>query len=77
MTTQEQPDEHADIRDAVAKLCAQFPGEYWRELDRTRAYPAAFIKALTAAGYLSALIPEEYGGSGLPIAAPIIFATSL
>jgi acyl-CoA dehydrogenase len=62
-------DPHREVRDGVRRLCADFPGEYWRELDRTRAYPAAFIKALTAAGYLSALIPEEYGGSGLPIAA--------
>jgi acyl-CoA dehydrogenase len=62
-------DPHREIRDGVRRLCAEFPGEYWRELDRTRAYPAAFVKALTAAGYLSALIPEEYGGSGLPLAA--------
>ena len=62
-------DPHREVRDGVRRLCADFPGEYWRELDRTRAYPAAFVKALTAAGYLSALIPEEYGGSGLPIAA--------
>src|SRR3984885_385536 len=62
MTTTEQ-DEHADIRDAVAKLCAQFPGEYWRKLDREMAYPKAFVDALTEAGYLSVLIPEEYGGA--------------
>jgi acyl-CoA dehydrogenase len=62
-------DSHREVRDGVRRLCADFPGEYWRELDRTRAYPASFVKALTAAGYLSALIPEEYGGSGLPIAA--------
>ncbi|HEY8337847.1 MAG TPA: acyl-CoA dehydrogenase family protein [Tardiphaga sp.] len=58
-----------DIRDAVAKLCAQFPGEYWRKLDRDMAYPKAFVDALTEAGYLSVLIPEEYGGSGLKISA--------
>ena len=62
-------EDYADIRDAVAKLCAQFPGEYWREMDRERAYPAAFVKALTDGGYLSVLIPEEYGGSGLGITA--------
>src|SRR6187431_2656570 len=68
MTTTEQ-DEFADIRDAVAKLCAQFPGEYWRKLDREMAYPTAFVDALTQAGYLSVLIPEEYGGSGLKLSA--------
>src|SRR6201996_2449086 len=65
MTATDQPDEHADIRDAVAKLCAQFPGEYWRKLDREMAYPKAFVDALTESGYLSVLIPEEYGGAGL------------
>src|SRR5438270_4006890 len=69
MTVQEQQDEHADIRDAVAKLCAQFPGEYWRKLDREMAYPSAFVDALTQAGYLSVLIPEEYGGAGLKLSA--------
>jgi len=59
--------EHAEIRAEVAKLCARFPGEYWRELDRDRAYPSAFVAALTEAGYLAALIPEEYGGAGLPL----------
>ena len=63
--TSPEPDEYADIRDAVAKLCAQFPGEYWRKLDREMAYPKAFVDALTEAGYLSVLIPEEYGGAGL------------
>ena len=60
---------YEDIRDAVAKLCAQFPGEYWRDLDRERAYPGEFVTALTDGGYLSVLIPEEYGGSGLGITA--------
>src|SRR6201987_825974 len=64
-----QHDEHADIRDAVAKLCAQFPGEYWRKLDREMAYPSDFVNALTEAGYLSVLIPEEYGGAGLKLSA--------
>ncbi len=62
-------DPHADIRDAVAKLCARFPGDYWRKLDRSMEYPAEFVQALTDAGYLSVLIPEEYGGSGLPLSA--------
>jgi acyl-CoA dehydrogenase len=68
MTDLEQ-DDHADIRDAVAKLCAQFPGEYWRKLDREMAYPSAFVDALTKAGYLSVLIPEEYDGAGLKLSA--------
>jgi acyl-CoA dehydrogenase len=65
----ENGDPHQEIRAGVRKLCAQFPGEYWRRLDREAAYPADFVKAVTAAGYLSALIPEEYGGSGLPLSA--------
>ena len=62
-------DEYREIRDAVARLCAKYPGEYWRELDRDRTYPTAFIEDLTDNGYLSVLIPEEYGGSGLGISA--------
>jgi len=58
-----------EIRDAVRKLCAQFPGEYWRALDRDRTYPTHFVQALTKAGFLSVLIPEAYGGSGLGLAA--------
>jgi alkylation response protein AidB-like acyl-CoA dehydrogenase len=61
--------ELAPIREAVRALCADFPGEYWRALDRERAYPAEFVAALTKAGFLAALIPEEYGGSGLPMSA--------
>ena len=60
---------HAEIRAAVARLCAGFPGSYWRALDAERAYPAEFVAALTEAGYLAALIPERYGGSGLPLSA--------
>jgi acyl-CoA dehydrogenase len=55
----------APIRESVRALCANFPGEYWRALDRERAYPEKFVAALTRAGFLAALIPEEYGGSGL------------
>ena len=62
-------DEIADIRASVRALCAGFPGEYWRKLDRERAYPAEFVKALTEAGFLAALIPEDYGGSGLTMSA--------
>src|ERR1700757_3507072 len=60
-------DPHAEIRVEVAKLCARFPGEYWRRLDRERAYPTEFVQALTEAGFLAALIPEQYGGSGLSL----------
>jgi alkylation response protein AidB-like acyl-CoA dehydrogenase len=60
-------DAWADLRGEVAKLCAQFPGEYWRKLDAERAYPTEFVRALTEAGYLAALIPEEFGGAGLPL----------
>jgi acyl-CoA dehydrogenase len=59
----------APIRESVRALCANFPGEYWRALDRERAYPEKFVAALTRAGFLAALIPEEYGGSGLPMSA--------
>ena len=65
----EDGDPHQEIRAGVRKLCGQFPGEYWRRLDREAAYPAEFVKAVTTAGYLSALIPEEYGGAGLPLSA--------
>ena len=59
---------HQDLRSAVRDLCKAFPDSYWRELDVQRAYPDAFVKALTDAGYLAALIPEQYGGSGLGVA---------
>ena len=65
----DQEDPHKDIRDAVRKLCERFPGEYWRKLDAARAYPAEFVQALTEAGYLATLIPEEYGGVGLTLSA--------
>jgi acyl-CoA dehydrogenase len=58
-------DDHQDIRDAIRALCAQFPPEYFREVDEARGYPEAFVDALTKAGWLAALIPQEYGGSGL------------
>ena len=62
-----QPDLHEDLRSGVRALCREYPDTYWRELDARREYPDAFVKALTAAGYLAALIPEEYGGSGLGV----------
>ena len=65
-----EPNEVIDeIRRSVAALCEKFPGEYWRDQDRERAYPTEFVKALTDAGFLAVLVPEEYGGSGLPISA--------
>src|SRR6188474_1243078 len=60
-------DLHQDLRSAVRDLCKAFPDTYWRELDAARAYPDAFVRALTDAGYLAALIPEEFGGSGLGV----------
>ena len=62
-------DDLAAIRESVRALCADFSGEHWRALDRERAYPTAFVDALTKAGFLAALIPEEYGGSGLSMRA--------
>jgi hypothetical protein len=62
-------DNHPEIREEVKKLCAKFPGEYWRKLDQVRGYPTEFVTALTEAGYLGALVPEEYGGAGLPLSA--------
>ncbi|MDX2225016.1 MAG: acyl-CoA dehydrogenase family protein [Rhodospirillaceae bacterium] len=62
-------DELEAIRDSVRALCARFPGEYWRDKDRDRAYPVEFVTAMTEAGFLAALIPEEFGGSGLGLKA--------
>ncbi len=64
-------DPWADVRDGVRKLCARFPGPYWRALDRDRTYPEEFVAALTEAGYLACLIPEQYGGAGLPVSAAV------
>jgi acyl-CoA dehydrogenase len=58
-----------EIREGVRRICADFPGAYWRQLDEEEAYPSAFVKAMTEAGFLSALIPESYGGAGLPLRA--------
>ena len=67
MATANATDDLAQIRASVRALCARFPGEYWRKLDRERGYPTEFVAALTEAGYLAALIPEQYGGSGLTL----------
>ena len=66
------PESYPEVREAVRALCSQFSGEYWRRIDEARAYPEEFVKALTDAGWLAALVPEEYGGSGLNIAASSI-----
>ena len=64
-----QGEEIAHIRQSVRKLCEPYPAEYWRKLDRENAYPTEFVNAFSEAGYLSVLIPEEFGGSGLPLSA--------
>jgi acyl-CoA dehydrogenase len=64
--------DYPELRDTVKRLCEQYPGTYWRGLEKTDAYPTDFIRALTEAGFLSALIPEEYGGSGLPLRAAAV-----
>ena len=69
MTTElPPPDEHQELRDAIRALCAGFDATYWQNIDEQRAYPQAFVEALTGAGWLAALIPTEYGGSGLGLA---------
>ena len=70
MLTMSLEEDYPEIREQVAKLCEDFPGEYWRNLEKqppSGSYPTEFIEALTQAGYLAALIPEEYGGAGLPV----------
>jgi len=62
-------EDYSDIRESVRRICSGFPGEYWRRLEEKLEYPTEFVKALTDAGYLGALIPEEYGGAGLPLRA--------
>ena len=62
-------EDYSEIRESVRRICADFPGAYWRDLDEREAYPTEFVRALTEAGYLAALIPEEYGGAGLPLRA--------
>jgi alkylation response protein AidB-like acyl-CoA dehydrogenase len=68
-TTTPWEDEYSDIRDAVRQVCERFPGTYWQKLEETESYPADFVTAMTEAGFLAALIPEDYGGSGLPLRA--------
>jgi acyl-CoA dehydrogenase len=69
-------EDHPELRDALRRVCTRFPGAYWRKLDETSAYPTEFVEALTQGGYLAALIPEQYGGAGLPLrAAAVILET--
>src|SRR5688572_3007323 len=70
-------DDYPDIREAVARLCQPFGGEYWRKLEDAREYPTQFVAALTHAGYLAALIPEEFGGAGLPLRAAAVVLETL
>jgi len=65
-------EDYAEIRESVRKVCADFPGSYWRDLEAKEAYPTEFVKALTQSGFLGALIPEEYGGSGMPLRAAAV-----
>ncbi|WP_309625396.1 acyl-CoA dehydrogenase family protein, partial [Methylibium sp.] len=65
-------EDYPEIRDSVRRVCADFPGAYWRKLEESEAYPSEFVKALTESGYLGALIPEAYGGSGMPLRAAAV-----
>jgi acyl-CoA dehydrogenase len=65
-------EDYPELRDSVRRVCERYPGEYWRGLDEASAYPTEFIKELTEGGFLSALIPEEYGGTGLPLRAAAV-----
>jgi acyl-CoA dehydrogenase len=70
-------EDYPEIRAEVAKICAGFPGAYWRELEEAQAYPEAFVRALTLSGYLGALIPEEHGGAGLPLRAGAVILETI
>jgi acyl-CoA dehydrogenase len=70
--TMELGEDYPELRDSVRRVCERYPGEYWRGLDAESAYPTAFIKELTEGGFLAALIPEEYGGTGLPLRAAAV-----
>src|SRR5690606_13645949 len=77
MTTMENPsmelgEDYPDIRESVRRICTDFPGEYWNGLDEKLGYPEEFVRALTESGFLGALIPEEYGGSGMPLRAAAV-----
>src|ERR671939_156300 len=65
-------EDYPELRQSVRRICEKYPGAYWRRLEDEQAYPTEFVKELTAAGFLASLIPEEYGGSGLPLRAPAV-----
>src|ERR671935_1248139 len=65
-------EDYPELRESVRKICERYPGAYWRKLEAEQAYPTEFIRELTAGGFLAALIPEEYGGSGLPLRAAAV-----
>jgi acyl-CoA dehydrogenase len=65
-------EDYPDLRDSVRRICRDFPAEYWRKLDEARVYPTEFVQSMTKSGFLGALIPEEYGGSGLPLRAAAV-----
>ena len=74
--TMELGEDYPEIREAISRVCQEFPGDYWRKLDADSAYPEEFVATLTREGWLAALIPTEYGGSGLPLrAAAVILET--
>ncbi|HET6182683.1 MAG TPA: acyl-CoA dehydrogenase family protein [Acetobacteraceae bacterium] len=72
LTTLEIGEDWPELRESVRRICARYPGAYWKELEDQQAYPTAFVSELTEAGFLGALIPEEYGGSGLPLRAAAV-----
>src|SRR5712672_4759997 len=65
-------EDYPELRESVRKICEKYPGEYWRKLEEEQAYPTAFVEELTQGGFLASLIPEEYGGSGLPLRAAAV-----
>src|ERR1700720_1064100 len=65
-------EDYPELRQSVRKICDKYPGAYWRKLEDEQAYPTAFVAELTEGGFLASLIPEEYGGSGLPPRAPAV-----
>ncbi len=69
--------DYPELREAVGRICARYPGDYWRKLEDDVDYPTAFIKELTEAGFLAALIPEEYGGAGLPLRAACVILETI
>src|SRR5207248_6482093 len=65
-------EDYPELRESVRKICERYPGEYWRKLEAEQAYPTEFITELTQGGFLASLIPEDYGGSGLPLRAAAV-----